>query len=73
MQLKTGVVRPDLSLAEKVEYVRGPDDDGNYLKFHLPECITVIVKVPDTGVVMGSRAVLAPRLPEGSIPSTSTS
>lgn len=72
MKLASAIERPDLSLATKVEYAVGPDGEGNYLKFHLPGAMMIIVKVPDEGVVMGSRTVLAPRLPEGSIPSTST-
>lgn len=51
MKLKDGIVRPDLSLAEKVEYFPPTDtreDGGSFLKFFFPEMI-VFVKLPESG------------------------
>lgn len=58
MKLKTAIERPDLTLAEKVEYSRGPEDDGNYLKFYLPDSIIVVVKIPDEGLIWGKKKLM---------------
>lgn len=46
--MKSGIVRPDLELAEKVEYVK----DGNYLKFYFDKpSMIVIVRLGDKKIV----------------------